>query len=78
MATSIGWTRSWSFITVTGHPAISVPTGVTGHGLPVDLQFPVVITTTLACFNLPPRLSRQRYFIISGRWLLARLSADRC
>ena len=38
MATYIDWLRSCSRITVTGHPAVSVPAGLTGSGLPVGLQ----------------------------------------
>lgn len=36
--TYIDWLRSCSRITVTGHPAVSVPAGFTGGGLPVGLQ----------------------------------------
>ncbi|WP_419946415.1 amidase [Candidatus Poriferisodalis sp.] len=36
--TYIDWMRSCSDITVTTHPAISVPAGFTGGGLPVGLQ----------------------------------------
>ena len=34
----LDWMRSCYYITVTGHPAISVPAGFTGDGLPVGLQ----------------------------------------
>jgi amidase len=38
METYIDWMKSCSRITVTGHPAISVPAGFTDDGLPVGLQ----------------------------------------
>lgn len=38
MATYIDWMRSCSRITVTAHPAVSVPAGLTPAGLPVGLQ----------------------------------------
>jgi amidase len=38
MATYTEWFRSCSRITVTAHPAVSVPAGFTGGGLPVGLQ----------------------------------------
>jgi amidase len=38
MRTYIEWMRTCSRITVTGHPAISVPAGFTPDGLPVGLQ----------------------------------------
>ncbi|MES1193950.1 MAG: amidase family protein, partial [Solirubrobacterales bacterium] len=34
----IAWLRSCSRISVTGHPAVSVPVGFTPAGLPVGLQ----------------------------------------
>jgi amidase len=34
----LDWMRSCSAITVTGHPAISVPCGFTPDGLPVGIQ----------------------------------------
>jgi amidase len=38
MATYIDWMMSCSLITLTGHPALSVPCGFTADGLPVGLQ----------------------------------------
>jgi amidase len=38
MGSYLEWMRSCSRITVTGHPSISVPAGVTAGGLPVGMQ----------------------------------------
>ncbi|MGP6158555.1 MAG: amidase, partial [Vulcanimicrobiaceae bacterium] len=38
MATYLDWMRSCTRITVTGHPALSVPCGFTPDGLPVGIQ----------------------------------------
>ncbi len=38
METYIDWMKSASFVTLTGHPAISVPCGFTDEGWPVGLQ----------------------------------------
>jgi amidase len=38
METYIDWMKSCYFISITGHPAISVPAGFTADGLPIGLQ----------------------------------------
>ena len=38
METYIDWMKSCYYISVTGHPAISVPAGMTDDGLPIGLQ----------------------------------------
>jgi amidase len=38
METYIDWMKSCYYVSVTGHPAISVPAGFTDDGLPVGIQ----------------------------------------
>ena len=38
MPSYIDWMKSCYYVSVTGHPAISVPAGFTPEGLPVGLQ----------------------------------------
>jgi amidase len=38
METYIDWMKSCYYISITGHPAISVPAGFTSDGLPIGLQ----------------------------------------
>jgi len=38
METYIDWMKSCYYITITGHPAISVPCGFTREGLPIGVQ----------------------------------------
>jgi amidase len=56
--TYIDWLRSCSRITVTGHPAVSVPAGFTADGLPVGLQLAGPLGSDFRLLNLAGEIER--------------------
>jgi Asp-tRNA(Asn)/Glu-tRNA(Gln) amidotransferase A subunit family amidase len=65
MQTYIDWMKSAYYVTVTGHPAISVPCGFTPEGLPVGVQ--IVGGMTSGCSSSRSRFRRRRGCGGSGR-----------
>ena len=72
METYIDWMKSCYYITVTGHPAISVPCGFTPEGLPVGVQIvgrhrdDFGVLQMAHAFEQATRVGERRPAVVSG------------